>query len=86
VAEVAARIPVVLASRTGGGEVLQETYGFPGSERDLIEHGLIPAGYLDGRKARILLSLLLTEAGDPAVARKNFQRFLDSSLSAHPGR
>jgi L-asparaginase len=86
VAEVAARIPVVLASRTGGGEVLQETYGFPGSERDLIEHGLIPAGYLDGRKARILLSLLLTEAGDPAVARKNFQRFLDSSLSAHPDR
>jgi L-asparaginase len=81
VAEVAARIPVVLASRTGGGEVLQETYGFAGSERDLLAHGLIPAGYLDGRKARILLSLLLTDGSDPAVARQGFQRFLDSSLS-----
>jgi L-asparaginase len=80
VAKVAARTPVVLASRTGGGEVLQETYGFPGSERDLLSHGLIPAGFLDGRKARILLSLLLADDTDPARVRKSFQRFLDSAV------
>lgn len=89
-AAVAARIPVVLASRTGGGEVLRETYGFPGSERDLLARGLIPAGYLDGRKARILLSLLLAGTADPGTARQRFQRFLDSSLSFdrqhHQGR
>ncbi len=56
---LAARVPVVLASRTGGGEVLRETYGFPGSERDLIARGLVPAGALDGLKARVLLALLL---------------------------
>ncbi len=57
--QLAAEMPVVMASRTGAGQVLEHTYGFPGGESDLIARGLIPAGYLDGAKARVLLSLLL---------------------------
>lgn len=56
---LAASMPVVLASRVGAGEILTATYGFPGSEQDLIARGLIPAGALDGLKARVLLSLAL---------------------------
>ena len=56
---LADEVPVILASRTGGGEVLRRTYGFAGSEMDLIERGLIPAGPLDGHKARLFLTLLL---------------------------
>jgi L-asparaginase len=58
-ADLAQHIPIVLASRTGNGELLQHTYGYPGSETDLLSRGLISAGWLDGRKSRILLSLLL---------------------------
>ncbi|MFD3534341.1 asparaginase [Streptomyces sp. NPDC058664] len=59
-AELARRIPVVLASRTGGGTTLTDTYRSPGSEHDLLHHGLIPAGPLDPAKARILLHTLLS--------------------------
>lgn len=56
---LAAKCPVVLTSRTGSGVVLRETYGFHGSERDLLERGLIWAGEHTPTKAAVALTLLL---------------------------
>lgn len=66
--QAARRIPVVFASRTRHGDTMQTTYDFPGAETDLLARGLIPAGWLDGIKSRLLLTLLLRAgAGDEEI-------------------
>ena len=79
--KLAERIPVVLASQTGAGPVHRVTYGFAGSERDLLARGLISAGYLDPLKARILLYLLIASGAGDADIREAFTAADDLSQS-----
>jgi L-asparaginase len=72
VTRLAEAMPVVLASRTGSGASLHRTYGYPGGEIGLLESGLIPAGVLDGRKARIVLNLALSFGLNPAEVFAHF--------------
>jgi L-asparaginase len=75
VAEVAGRMPVVLASRAGAGAMLTHTYSYPGSELDLIGRGLIPSGFLDQYKARILLQLMLAAGAGRTEITSAFAAF-----------
>ncbi len=73
--ELAKKMPVVLASRAMTGPVFTQTYGYPGAEIDLIGRGLVPAGYLSGLKARLLLGLCLRGNAGAAQVRESFASY-----------
>lgn len=64
IGDLAARMPVILSTRVAAGPVLQASYGFPGSEMDLLSRGVIHGGALGGLKSCLLLRCLLA-AGVP---------------------
>ena len=76
---LASRMPVVLASRTGSGPVLRSTYGFPGSESDLLSRGLISAVSLPPVKANVLLRLVLSSDSAHHAVRGLFAQFTSPS-------
>jgi len=77
---LARAMPVVLCSRAGSGEVLEHTYGFPGSESDLLSRGVISGGILDARKARVVLTLALAASTHARDAVELFIEVRDSLL------
>jgi L-asparaginase len=66
------RLPVVVATRTGAGRTATVTYGYPGAEVDLLRRGVVMAGALSARKARLLLWVLLGGAADRARIAREF--------------
>jgi L-asparaginase len=75
VGELVAAMPVVLDTRVPSGPVFRSTYGYAGSETDLIARGAIPGGFLGGLKSRILLALLLGAGLDRPVIERTLRQY-----------
>lgn len=72
--KLAQKMPVVICSRTGGGEVLSASYGEQGSAGPLISAGCINGTTLDGLKSRMLLKVLLADGADYHRIRTAFDQ------------
>ena len=69
---LAAEKPTVFATRTGAGSVFLNSYGFSGSERDLVAANVRPAGFLSAHKARLLLAQCIGASKNADEARERF--------------
>jgi L-asparaginase len=58
--------------------VLESTYGFAGSEMDLFARGLLSAGALDGLKARVALSLVLSSTHERDETEARFRAIVEA--------
>ncbi|QRP44509.1 asparaginase [Amycolatopsis sp. FDAARGOS 1241] len=68
-----ADVPIVVATRTGAGTTFRGTYGFHGSESSLIKVGATMAGWLDPRKSRVLLQVLLATGASREAIEAEFR-------------
>jgi L-asparaginase len=73
-ADVAADMPVVAYCRPERGVVLNSTYGYPGSERDLRGTKIIPAGFLSPQAIRMKLLACLAAGLDVDEVRWAFSQ------------
>ncbi|ATP11843.1 L-asparaginase [Bartonella henselae] len=55
------KMPIIIASRTYTGPTTRKTYGYKGSEVDMIASGALMSGYLSALKARLLLWAFLAQ-------------------------
>lgn len=72
--KVAASKPVVLASRISRGSTLTSTYGFVGSESDLLSRGVIGSGDLGTLRSRLLLQALLATGAPQHIIIDTFAK------------
>ncbi|WP_455478793.1 asparaginase [Bartonella sp. B10] len=61
VRQYAQKFPIIIASRCCNGSTTRVTYGYKGSETDMIASGVLMSGYLSAVKARLLLWAFLAQ-------------------------
>ncbi|KAA0971926.1 asparaginase [Aureimonas fodinaquatilis] len=73
--DLAASLPIAYATRAATGPVFTQTYGYPGSQMDLVARGILPSGLLSGLKARLLMALALSDGGTHDAVRQAFEPY-----------
>jgi L-asparaginase len=73
-AEASDRMPVVAYCRPERGVILNGTYGYAGSERELRRSGVIPVGFLSPQAARMKLLACLAAGLDTEETRWAFRQ------------
>lgn len=74
--EIHKKIPVVMATRIGKGDTMTQSYGNGyGMPLYLEKEGYLFANQLDGRKARILLTLLVMSKCTHEQMKESFEMF-----------
>lgn len=71
--KIAKHIPVIMCARTPQGPSATKTYGYDGGEIDLQKKGIIMSRWLQVKKARILLYVLLSSG----LCEKDFIAYRD---------
>lgn len=66
------KMPIIIASRTYAGSTTRTTYGYKGSEVDLIASGALMSGYLSAVKARLLLWAFLAQGHSLAQIKQHW--------------
>ena len=79
-AAAARRMPVVMGTRSGQGEVAAGTYVGAGTTHNLLAQGVIAGGFLDPRKARILLTILLWAGYSGDALKKELMAWRDLAV------
>ena len=74
IAKIAEAMPTIYSCGPVAGETHTKSCDFPGSEIRMIESGLIPAYGLSGKKARLLLTLLIAEGAERREIELEFAR------------
>jgi L-asparaginase len=69
------KMPVVLSTRIANSPVFTKSYGFPGSEIDLLARGVIPGGTLVGTKACLLMRLLIANQLEADALRTSYMQW-----------
>ncbi|WP_071058451.1 asparaginase [Pelistega sp. MC2] len=72
---IVAKMPVIMASRTGAGSTTKAVYGYKGGEIDLQAMGIMMAGGLCPRKTRLLLNALLWSGATRLEIQQRVKQF-----------